>query len=337
MKKVMALITVAVFILFTGCSSSKSMTSSQTASLMSNSGAESSEAQTSQVSASLSSSGNSSTQGINQAPDAQVNVKNEGNQIATYYNSNSQVAECLMPYHIDLSIANISSNPISKAIIRANNLDGCAQCTEGLNDTDLPVNKNYAGYEWDYTGTISPNHEVSCELAVIPKQLKDQTITFKFYMADGKTPFKDGSGKNAQVVANFKVNGSDADNIKATVSCDIGSYLIKDFRSAYQLIFNISNESGSVIINGLELQIKKSCFKNFKIQSYSTGWTLKETSENYIWDYKTPLPCYADNSFSLILECQTESRSYLEGPVEVDFFQLSPILKLGAINANVSS
>lgn len=325
MKKITILAAAAMFVIFVGCSSSNTVSSD----------AKSSEAQSSQI-LSSSSTGNSSTQSTDQESGTQTNVKNEGNQIATYYNSRSQIAECLVPYHVALSVANISSSSISKIIIRADSLDGCAQCTEGLNDTDLPINKTYAGYEWDYTGTIPPNHEISFELAVIPKQLKDQTITFKFYMADGKTPFKDSNGKNVQITTDFKVNGSDADNIKATVSCNIGSYPMKDLRPGYQLIFNISNESSSVIINGLELQIKKSYFKNYKIQSYSTGWALKETSENYIWDYKAPLPCYADNSFSLILESLAESRSYFEGPVEVDFSQLNPMLKLGTINANVS-
>jgi len=296
MKKKIAIVISAIFIFFSGCSSPQG---SKNIRVASSSGSGSSYAQKSaletvasdssesisvrsddQISSNLSASAESSN--------SKIDISNEGSQIDISGSNTPDIprGECLEPYHIGFNIQNLSTKPISKIFIRAINLGGCAVDVDESQD-QLPLNKNYAGAEWVYTGIINPSSIGLCGFYVIPKQLQYQTLTFQFYMADGKTPFKNANNNPVNIKVRFGIKDGDDIPVSEPINSqdiDIGGKLVfSQDNQQYFIVFTINNEAFFNDLNGIMLKIPASDYKGYKMEAMQGGNVSLENGD-YVWE-----------------------------------------------------
>ena len=341
MKKIMATVMMAISILFTGCSTSSSTMSGQPIS----SGAGTLGTQNdSQISASAALGTDSSTQseGLDSLPassrvsssDAQASVKNEGNQIEVTGSNTPDIpnADCLEPYRIGFNIKNVSKKPITKILIRATDLGGCAvDVDDSLNQ--LPLNKTYRGTEWDYMRSIEPQEIAFCDLYVIPKQLGYQTLTFQFFMADGKTSFRNVNNNPVVVKVRFGINGGDNIPTSEPFSAsdiDVGGKLVysQDTQN-HSIVFNVENTAYFSDLAGVMFKIPTKDYAGYKIETMRGG-TVDIENGYYVWKFPQELARRSGENITINCPLSIPPRSgfdfyTLDGKIKISTCQITLI------------
>jgi hypothetical protein len=280
MERLKIITVVLVLISFMGCSSGRALESSSPSS--------SSSAQISKVSSESTFSSTytellSSNRGIN----------GSGTQVEITGSNTEQVIEANYEdrCRIGFNIENISDKPITGFVIRASSLDGCAVDAGADSESSLAFDQNFQGYQWRYSGKLAPKELAFCDIYVIPKQLKNQKLTFNFYMIDGKTTLKNGN--NNPAVAKVRIALKDAPYSSQIepfdkTDIDIGGKTVQSDSGEKYIVFEINNLSYSNSLDGIMIKTPTKCFPGYDMKGISGGKVTIENN-NYVWEFPQKL------------------------------------------------
>lgn len=228
--------------------------------------------------------------------------------------STSGDATTLISYQIVFKIQNLSSQSINGFVIRATSLGDCA--VEDQNPNSLPLDNNYAGYQWDCSSVIQPNATEQVSIMVIPKQARTQDITFSFFDKGGKSALVNKDGNPVAAVVKFNVTngsgnqGSSSSESKITSSSASPSTDDIEFsgncqldptnEKLYQYII-LMNESLEKSYKGIVIIIPKSCFNGLTPVTNLNNGVLEENKANYRWTFTQDIDANEESTFTLPL------------------------------------